>query len=595
MQFSLSPILIAVLIATFLTITIAIISWRFRKSTPEAWLLAILMLFVAEWLITYYLELSSLNLDTSIMMAKLQYIGISACPTMLFVFAFAYYKQRRIFSRRVLLMLGIVPTITIALAFTNEAHELIWTQYFTDHGGLVTLSYPQYGVWFWFYIVYSYMLMAVTSFVLVRNAIYTINKNRGQSVALLLAILAPWVGNMLYGLDVSVLQGIDPTPIAFAVSGVMLWVAIIRFHLLNILPAAQEMIIDNMSDGIIIIDNDNRVVDSNFAAAQILDLEAQSLLGKALEEIIGNHPGLKAAARNPSTERSRVDIVRDGESYHYDVVNSPIRNRMGEQTGQVLLLHDITQRVDMLGEIHESWTKEIEAKQALEQEIEARSLFVNVLAHELKTPLTPQMAAIQLLRDTYDKDKQSDEYKLINLVAGGAQALNDTLSDLLDLAAFSNQQLKLNKKSMSLRDTIIQVSDQFSVQVSQLDQSIVLDIPDDLPMIKADINRMKQVLVNLISNAIKFNPAGAEISIRAKVADKDLVVEVQDYGEGISAEKQEAIFKPYHRTEQDRQIFHGLGLGLAISKNIVEAHNGKIWVASEPTKGSTFSFSMMIN
>ena len=418
------------------------------------------------------------------------------------------------------------------------------------------------------------------------------NRNRWQSVALLLAILAPWVSNMINGLDV--ISGLDPTPISFAFSGLMLWVGIFRFHLLNILPAARTMIIDNMKDGILVLDNDNRIIDSNLAATQILDLGTQTLLEGRLEDIIEGRPGLREALFNPSTADSRIDVIKNGKNYHYDVVSSPIRNSVGGETGRVLLLHDMSEKIEMLNDLHDSWEKELEAKHTLEQEIEARSLFVNVLAHELKTPLTPQIAAIQLLRDTYEKDEKSNEFRMINLVANGATALNDTLADLLDLAAFTSGTMKLKKKQISISDTITQVSDQFTVIANQENQSIVLDISQNLPMVKADANRIKQVLVNLISNAIKFNATGAEVLIRAKVLDKELVVEVEDHGEGISSEQQDRIFKPYHRTEQDRQLFHGLGLGLAIAKQIIEAHSGRIWVTSEPQKGSTFGFSLSI-
>ena len=592
MQLSLSPLSIVVLIAIFLACTIAIIAWRFRHSSPESWPLVILMLFVAEWLIAYYLELSSLNLNTSITMAKFQYIGIVSCPTLLFIFALTYYNKRFLFSRKHLLLLGIVPAITLILVFTNEAHNLIWTQYTTTRQGSITLSYPAYGGWFWFYVIYSYALLLIASYCLLKRAISAVNRNRWQSVALLLAILAPWVSNMINGLDV--ISGLDPTPISFAFSGLMLWVGIFRFHLLNILPAARTMIIDNMKDGILVLDNDNRIIDSNLAATQILDLGTQTLLEGRLEDIIEGRPGLREALFNPSTADSRIDVTKNGKNYHYDVVSSPIRNSVGGETGRVLLLHDMSEKIEMLNDLHDSWEQELESKHALEQEIAARSLFVNVLAHELKTPLTPQIAAIQLLRDTYEKDEKSNEFRMINLVANGATALNDTLADLLDLAAFTSGTMKLKKKQISISDTITQVSDQFTVIANQENQSIVLDISQNLPMVKADANRIKQVLVNLISNAIKFNATGAEVLIRAKVLGKELVVEVEDHGEGISSEQQDRIFKPYHRTEQDRQLFHGLGLGLAIAKQIIEAHSGSIWVTSEPQKGSTFGFSLSI-
>ena len=104
--------------------------------------------------------------------------------------------------------------------------------------------------------------------------------------------------------------------------------------------------------------------------------------------------------------------------------------------------------------------------------------------------------------------------------------------------------------------------------------------------------QLEQVLRNLLMNAIKFTPPGGSISLRAMKQDNSLVVEVQDSGIGIAKEKQAGLFQPYFRAEPDRQLFPGIGLGLALSKQIVELHGGRIWVDSEPGKGSTFAFSL---
>jgi len=102
------------------------------------------------------------------------------------------------------------------------------------------------------------------------------------------------------------------------------------------------------------------------------------------------------------------------------------------------------------------------------------------------------------------------------------------------------------------------------------------------------------VLINLLSNATKFSPENSSITVRARAEGSELVVEVEDHGTGLSEEEQERVFKPYHRVEQDRQRFTGLGLGLAISKQIVEAHGGRIRVESQLGRGSTFSFSLPV-
>jgi signal transduction histidine kinase len=122
-----------------------------------------------------------------------------------------------------------------------------------------------------------------------------------------------------------------------------------------------------------------------------------------------------------------------------------------------------------------------------------------------------------------------------------------------------------------------------------------VELPSSLPVILADDKRIKQVILNLINNALKFTPSGGQITLRAKSDSKNLLVEVQDTGRGVNKEDQSLLFNPYHQIEDGRFRYGGMGLGLALSKNLVELHGGKIWMKSQKGKGSTFSFSIPID
>jgi len=118
------------------------------------------------------------------------------------------------------------------------------------------------------------------------------------------------------------------------------------------------------------------------------------------------------------------------------------------------------------------------------------------------------------------------------------------------------------------------------------------ELPLSLPAIRADEDRLRQVVLNLLNNAFKFTPAGGSITVRARKNEGYLVVEVQDTGRGISREEQGRLFEPYQQLDEERTRLSGLGLGLSLSKKLVELHGGQIWVQSEKGKGSTFSFSI---
>lgn len=125
--------------------------------------------------------------------------------------------------------------------------------------------------------------------------------------------------------------------------------------------------------------------------------------------------------------------------------------------------------------------------------------------------------------------------------------------------------------------------------------SLELDVPSSLPLIRGDETRLEQVILNLLTNAFKWSRPEGKITLRAGEKDASLVIEIQDEGAGISEKDKERIFDAYYRTEDDRQRIDGLGLGLALCKTIVEAHNGEIRVESEKGKGSTFSFSIPLS
>jgi signal transduction histidine kinase len=125
-------------------------------------------------------------------------------------------------------------------------------------------------------------------------------------------------------------------------------------------------------------------------------------------------------------------------------------------------------------------------------------------------------------------------------------------------------------------------------------QKLIIESAGNLPPLEADPIRLERMLANLLSNASKFSPEGGKVILRTKILSSEILIEVQDEGEAISPDEQKRLFQPYHRVEQDRMTFSGLGLGMAISRQIIEAHRGKIWVTNPPEGGNTFSIQMPV-
>ena len=221
--------------------------------------------------------------------------------------------------------------------------------------------------------------------------------------------------------------------------------------------------------------------------------------------------------------------------------------------------------------------------------------FIDTLSHELKTPLTSIIAAAGLLAEELQTAADESHQKLIQTIIHNANTLETRLAELLDIVRTGSGKLQLQFEPVDIKSLVLGTCMQISPLLRGKGQKLKTELPDSLPILRGDGQRLEQVLLNLMNNATKFTPEGGNICVRVRKQDTGLVVEVQDDGIGIAKDEQTRLFKPYSRISSDRQRHPGLGLGLALSKQVVELHGGRIWVDSEPGKGSTFSFFLPRN
>jgi signal transduction histidine kinase len=244
--------------------------------------------------------------------------------------------------------------------------------------------------------------------------------------------------------------------------------------------------------------------------------------------------------------------------------------------------------------IMELYEKEKAQRLELEEEAKARNLFISILAHDLRTPLTPIVISSEAIYEISSSNQESIQFRLAEKNLDSVRVLAQRLEELLDLTNLARGTFALKANLFDIGTFLKTVGARFFTTLEKQRQSLVLEIPEGLPYVSGDSSRLEQVLVNLLSNASKYSPEGSDIGLRLKADDRELIVEVQDQGTGIAVEEQDKLFQPYHRVQQDRQGIPGSGLGLAICKGIIEAHGGKIWVVSSTCHGSTFAFSLPV-
>lgn len=253
------------------------------------------------------------------------------------------------------------------------------------------------------------------------------------------------------------------------------------------------------------------------------------------------------------------------------------------------LLREITERKGAEEKTEELYKLERKLRRKLEIQKEQRIKFTKTLVHELKTPLTPMRAASELL---IAESRENSQLSLAKTINRGVLNLDRRIDELLDLAKGGIGILKLKYRLADPLQLLYEVADYVAPEAAKNGHSLALDLPPSLPTLWCDQDRLRQVVLNLLSNAFKFTPEGGRVTLRAKQKDDTLIVEVQDTGCGISDDKKQQLFKPYDQVEGDQEQFSGLGVGLALCKILVELHGGQIWVESQNGKGSSFIFTI---
>lgn len=349
MQVQSTPYIVSLIFTSIITSLVALYVWERRATASGGKALAILALACAEWSLGYALEIAAMDLPGKIFWGKSQYLGIVAVPLLWVIFAYSYSTKGAGMTPRTVSLLSIVPLITLILAFTTERHGLIWKDVQIRTVGAFSPLEITHGSWFWIYVVHSYVLLFVGTIFILRSFTRTKGLFRRQNFILLIAVLTPWLGNILYVFKLFPIPNLDITPFAFAISiGVFAW-GIFNYKLGYLAPVARELVVEKMPDGMIVLDAEGNIVDINPALQNALGVSASQAIGQRAKDVFNAWPSLVAQYENVLEAEDEI-VLGEGDSQRWiELRLAPLLDSRNRLLGRVVTARDVTKR---------KWTEE---------------------------------------------------------------------------------------------------------------------------------------------------------------------------------------------------------------------------------------------
>lgn len=524
----------------------------------------------------YLLELQSTFLREALTTVKFSYLGKSFLGITMFLFVMQICKVKiPVWVSRTL---ALVHIVIIFLVLNCEKHTLFYNSIeFVQEGDFPHLVLG-HGV------VYNLNCIILISYAAVmigvcvhyyQRAHYVFEKK--QFGNLLFINIVALLGFAIYISGVT--KGYDITLLAYLIDTILLSVLIFRHRLFDTLTLAKDLAVDSLAEGLVVVDNDEKIIYFNQKAEQIYE---KISLGKA-EPILEDMNDCILEKKN---------IIRDKQIY---AVGSYMVEQESTYYGKMYVLTDVTDNYHYTKRMQEQAEIMKELKEQAEAANQAKSLFVSNMSHEIRTPMN---AIVGLTEVLLRKDWPMEDKKYLLNIKSSGKALLDIINDLLDFSKIEAGKFVITRDTYDIAQMFRDIQVIGDTRIGDKDVKLVMDVDREIPrLLYGDSLRIRQVLINIMNNAIKFTDKGSvTVQVQAKQREGKRVqldFSVKDTGQGIKKQDLEHLFNAFTQVDlKKNRGKEGTGLGLAISRQLVELMGGTLLVESEYGKGSEFYFTL---
>ena len=492
-------------------------------------------------------------------------------------FTLEYTGQERYLKWPYPLAFAAEPALVALLTFTNEFHGLFWRAVYPD-----PVHYSGYThVWYvgqWFHVGFTYLVTAAGTVLLVRKLLRSRAIHRSQTAAVLVAALAPVVGNVLYVTEIYPLGQI----VGFGVTGVALYWAIVRGRLGDLSPVARATVLEELEMGVIVVDDEGRITDSNPYAMDLLDVDdAGAVIGSSLSAVLEDRGDLIERYGDRARVEDTITVLIDGEQRQLSLKVSALTDNLDREVGTLILFEDVTERR--------------RRREEIERQNERLQEFASMVSHDLRNPLDVASGYVELMRQSRTADTGGTHLEADKLdeTADALGRIEAIVDDVLTLAR--EGEAATDPETVSLRSAARAAWD----HVDTADARVVIGTD---AMVVADRDQLVRLFENLFRNAVEHGSTspgsrarqnsvehggdGVTVSV-GTMGDGELAgFYVEDDGRGIPEDVQDGIFESGVTTGED-----GTGFGLAIVDQLANAHDWTVVVTDSEEGGARFEFT----
>lgn len=559
MTLSHDVILIAYGLATAIGITLGVVVWRHRTKTGAVPLAMVLLgstLFSGPRFVATAVD----SVAVSVLMERLLYVGVGISVLAGVLLVLEYTGREHLVTRKTVALLSIEPILAVGFAFVNPG-DLFFESLAADPS-VPTGVAVDWGIAFGLHTAYSYLLMAAVTAMILEFLYTSRSLYRGQAAALLGAAILPWIANAVHVVGPVTA---DTTPIGYILLGSLYAVAIVRYRLIDVVPIARDRVLDTVSEGMFVIDRDDRLIDVNPAGRAMLDVDPSTeIIGRDIHALFQHDPKIVELFHEltDTPTESSAELAYDGRCF--EIQGTPITDGRDRHVGWLALVYDITER-----KRHE---------EELERHNDRLDEFADLVSHDLRNPLTVASGYLELARETDDDERHLER----------VQQAHDRMETIID------DVLTLAREGAAVTDPqpveLGPVAEGAWNGVATGDAT--LDVRSSAPIL-ADQVRLRRLLENLFRNTVEHGPAddGQPALVVTVGVDRGddadgATVYVEDDGCGIPADQRERVFEGGYTTGDE-----GTGFGLSIVQQIAEAHGWSVTATEGTAGGARFEFS----